>query len=66
MTKVIWFIEGEIEETVSHVDSASDFLNSLKLVNKITIDTEAYEVVETEMVVDINPYISILLRPAGE
>jgi hypothetical protein len=63
MVKVVWYIQGEDEEQfTSNVSNATDFLQSLDLVDVVNLDAEEYRVVEKELVVDEEPYLVILLE----
>jgi hypothetical protein len=63
MIKVVWYVQGEDEEQfTSHVPTATDFLQSLDLVDVITLEAEEYKVIDKELVVDEEPYITILLE----
>lgn len=58
---VRWYVQGEDVEMTSKVTSASDFLQSLKLVDVVSLESEEYQVLSTEIVVDDEPYLVVLL-----
>jgi hypothetical protein len=63
MIKVVWLIQGEEDEQfISRVPEATDFLQSLDLVNLVTLNAEEYKVIDKELVVDEEPYLVILLE----
>lgn len=62
MIKVVWVIQGEEEEFISRVPAATDFLQCLDLVDVVTLNAEEYNVRDKELVVDEEPYITILLE----
>lgn len=63
MIRVVWFIQGVPEfQKESQVTCATDFLQSLNLVGMVSVDSEEYNVASTEMVVDTEPYIAVLLE----
>lgn len=66
-TKVLWFIQGEDFQHESKVPSGSDFLQVLGMVDSISLDQGEFQVVSTELVVDIEnaPYIAVLLESEG-
>lgn len=60
---VIYYIQGEDDEIKGRVESATDFLHSLKLVDVITIEKLEFKVIETEMVLgEGKPFLAILLE----
>jgi hypothetical protein len=63
MMKVVWYIQGDEEfQSESVVDSATEFLETLHLVDVISLDGQEYMVRDTEMVVGPEPYLAILLE----
>jgi hypothetical protein len=63
MVKVVWFIQGEAEEQLtSNVSNATDFLQSLDLVDIVTINGEECKVIDKELVAAEEPYLVILLE----
>jgi hypothetical protein len=61
--KVRWFVQGEPEiEFESQVSCATDFLQALKLVNVVAFEGGEYKVIDTELVVDTEPHLVILLE----
>jgi hypothetical protein len=62
MIKVVWFIQGEDTQITSKVPNATDFLQSLDLVDAVTLNCDEYKVLDKELVVDEDPYIVVLLE----
>ena len=62
MMRVKWFFQGEDFEHDSEVESGSDFLTALKLVNVVSYDGQEYRIIDTEIVIDNEPYIAILVE----
>jgi hypothetical protein len=61
--KVVWYVQGYPEfRFESQVSCATDFLKTLKLVNVVAYEGEEYKVIDTELVVDTEPYLVILLE----
>jgi hypothetical protein len=51
MVKVVWYVQGEVEEQLtSNVSNATDFLQSLDLVDIVTINGEECKVIDKELV----------------
>ncbi len=60
---VHYFIQGEDEEIRGRVESATDFLYSLKLVDVVTLEQQEFKVIETEMVLgEGEPFLTVLLE----
>jgi hypothetical protein len=63
MVKVVWYIQGEDEEQfTSNVSNATDFLQSLDLVDFVILNAEEYRVIDKELIADEEPYLAILLE----
>jgi hypothetical protein len=62
MMKVMWFVQGENTTSTSNVPCATDFLQSLDLVDVVTLDSEEYRVIDKELVAAEEPYLVILLE----
>lgn len=61
MTKVVWFFPDETSRT-SHIQNMTDFLDTLQRIDLITHDGDEYEVLQTELVIEEEPWVAVALK----